>query len=606
MRGVELHFIGKGSLVANWISFVLFILCFLLLALNAHKGLDITDHSFYLLWAKQPENVSGSVTHFGYVTKLLYTLVYGSIDIFRLAGVIVLSVLGLCLAASIGRYWQAMRLNVRLPFCSLAVTLLCGSLFYYNSWLDFPSYNWLALVAVLVTVIGLLFFTAHPNKTWLCCVTIILIAAGGALAFIAKPTTAMVLAAMALTWSLGHCPNLRGLISVSVSGIVATLFLGVFAYWNFGSVDAYLKNLSFGLDLSATLGGGHTLPLAMWRAANSLVMFGKEWIYHPLVMVSIVSCVVITLGACFRWSDSFVRVGVMFTLFVSLTIFLQGGFKYFEDGCEQNIGNMFLIVVSMLIALSAAVLTAASRNPRILADTKAYRYGLSLSTFLAVGAFAPALGTNNDFVEQLSYSAVFLAGAVFIALNLLVPINIRRYISATAGLLVSALLVVTLIEAYEHPYRLPTGISRQDIPVTVYRDQYLEVDSRTASYIRELRHIAYDAGWESKSPLIDMTGGSPGAMVILEARIPGAPWLLGNYPGSDEFAEKVLGSVSASVLTKAWILTAPHGERRLGDSVLLENGIGFPHDYKRVGSVESGHRSEKQILWKPINKKGTM
>ena len=38
-------------------------------------------------------------------------------------------------------------------------------------------------------------------------------------------------------------------------------------------------------------------------------------------------------------------------------------------------------------------------------------------------------------------------------------------------------------------------------------------------------------------------------------------------------------------------------------SVLKSNNLLFPENYKMVGKVKTGIRSEEQILWKPLNKK---
>jgi hypothetical protein len=55
----------------------------------------------------------------------------------------------------------------------------------------------------------------------------------------------------------------------------------------------------------------------------------------------------------------------------------------------------------------------------------------------------------------------------------------------------------------------------------------LFVDKKTVNYIKDLKRIALNAGWEPGTPLIDLTGWSPGANVILGARILGTPFLFG-------------------------------------------------------------------------------
>ena len=42
--------------------------------LNANKGFDITDESYSILWAMQPENVSSWVNPFGFITQYIWLL----------------------------------------------------------------------------------------------------------------------------------------------------------------------------------------------------------------------------------------------------------------------------------------------------------------------------------------------------------------------------------------------------------------------------------------------------------------------------------------------------------------------------------------------------
>lgn len=589
----------KVSLALDLISLGVFLSCFLLLALNADKGLDITDRSYYLLWAEQPANVTGSITHFGFVTSLLYTLVGKNIEAFRLAGAIILPALGLGLALAIWRYFQARFRNMVLPLFSLSMALLSGSLFHFHPWLHAPSYNWLALTAVMLAVIGLLLFSASPVDLRTFPTALMLTSLGGVLAFIAKPTTALLLAVMAAVWILSHSPNRRGLSFAASGAVLATFLLLVFAWVHFGSVSAYLDNLRFGLELSAALGGGHTLPMIVQESGHQIQIFWLGWLSRPLVQACLVVSLVIGISCVFRGQNSFVQLGVTGVLLMSLAVFLQLGYRFFQNEPRLYLGTVLLTVLGMLIAPSLAMLPGVLRRSSHEAHKEVFISCLLFALFLGFAALAPAFGTSSNIVRRTSEYAVFWAAALFAALTLLTPDTIRRCACALLGLLISGLLLIALVQAYEHPYRLPGGIKNQNTQVTLFRDQTLEVDALTARYIRQLRQTAQEAGWKPGTPLIDMTGGSPGALLILESRIPGTPWLLGNYPGSDDFASMVLNSVDPAVLDKAWILTAPQGERSLGPQVLLNNGLDYPHAYIKVGSLKTGHRREDQDLWKP-------
>jgi hypothetical protein len=163
-------------------------------------------------------------------------------------------------------------------------------------------------------------------------------------------------------------------------------------------------------------------------------------------------------------------------------------------------------------------------------------------------------------------------------------------------------MCLVLTSAYKNPYRLPAGVKNQIEPVTFAGSKRsVFVDKKTAKYVNDLKRIAFDAGWKRGIPLVDLTGGSPGATVILGGRILAIPWLLGGYKGSNNFAHSALKMVSSSTLHDSWVLTAPEGKRRLSSEILSRLGLDFPDAYKAVGKLRTGHRNEKQVLWRPLN-----
>ena len=149
--------------------------------------------------------------------------------------------------------------------------------------------------------------------------------------------------------------------------------------------------------------------------------------------------------------------------------------------------------------------------------------------------------------------------------------------------------------------RIIITLITQNVEVTFLASRgFLYVDIPTANYINTLKRVALKSGWVHGTPLIDLTGGSPGATVILGGEIVGAPWLVGKYKGSNEFAKTVLEMVPKSKLQSAWVLTAPKGKRKISSEILLELGLDFPSDYIAVGKTKTGHREEIQVPWKPL------
>lgn len=236
-------------------AFILFPLLFLLF-FYASSGFDITDESFYLLWASHPEEVLASVTQFGYYTGLLYSLSGEDITIFRIAGLCLLLVVTVFFSIELEKYW----ISLSRPFSHLGVRwrvivlLLLGSLAYYNRWRLTPSYNWLALISVILVGIGLLrtitdkFNSQQQKEQSLFFLNALLVGVGGALAFMAKPTTALFLAAITIYWLASHPRHTRRLAFVGIASFSAILFLYLHAIAFKGGIIPFLQYLVRGND----------------------------------------------------------------------------------------------------------------------------------------------------------------------------------------------------------------------------------------------------------------------------------------------------------------------------------------------------------------------
>ncbi len=168
------------------------------------------------------------------------------------------------------------------------------------------------------------------------------------------------------------------------------------------------------------------------------------------------------------------------------------------------------------------------------------------------------------------------------------------------SLSIAVSVVLTVSAANMRPYRLSAPIAQQTHDVTTWDDGVaLRVDESTATYVQALKAMAGNGNWRSGTPLIDLTGATPAAALVLGGRFFGIPWIPGGYPGSQKLASRVLRDAKRIDLESAWILTAPQGIRRISSAVLGDAGLVFPDAYERLGAVRTGYRDETQFLWKP-------
>ena len=211
------------SLAASWLyinrfSFVVpssvLIFLFFTLLLNASRGFDMADGSLGLIAASQPENIFGDVTQFGYYTRWLYILSGRDIAVFRILGILVLSSAGVFFAAALDRYWSVLSesvSNIRIQWETITLILI-GILAYYHTWNLDPYYNWVNLFSVLLVATGLLRVASsglrhQVQSNWskfYFIINALLVGVGGGLSFLAKPTTALILALITIYWIAVH------------------------------------------------------------------------------------------------------------------------------------------------------------------------------------------------------------------------------------------------------------------------------------------------------------------------------------------------------------------------------------------------------------------
>jgi len=154
--------------------------------------------------------------------------------------------------------------------------------------------------------------------------------------------------------------------------------------------------------------------------------------------------------------------------------------------------------------------------------------------------------------------------------------------------------------AASNPYRLLGSVFEQTELVTfVGVETVVAVDPATAAWVSGIKAAAERNNWQTGTLLIDLTGGTPGAAVVLTAQPPTTSWLVGGYKGSDEYVRYALSQVDLRSLKSAWVLTAPGGLRSVSEEVLASVELPFPEGYILAGQMRTGHRDELQYLWKP-------
>jgi hypothetical protein len=173
-------------------------------------------------------------------------------------------------------------------------------------------------------------------------------------------------------------------------------------------------------------------------------------------------------------------------------------------------------------------------------------------------------------------------------------------------LLLMQVLVVLAVGLYMHePYRQSQPLMTPKIAVTfpATGGVALGLTPDAADYARSLVQLAEQVELRRRTPLLDLTGNSPGTQYFLGTKPVGSAWIIGGFPGSDAYARTLLARVPCEELAAAWVLVQPLGRRSVPTSLLALHGILVQDHLEPVGTVSAPVRENRtryrQVLYRP-------
>lgn len=557
------------------------------------RGIDLIDEGYYLASIANPFKYKNILSQFGFVYSYIYELTARSISATRQSNIIITFTLASTLS------WIALNSTIRsqagdwLPRLVVAAALGTTSLAMLRLWLPTPSYNWLAFQALMLTAIGLLLsqrrFGLAAAAGWAS------IALGGWLAFMAKPTTA----AIAGLLSLLYLAVTRRL-SIGLMVVVALSFCGLLVATALvldGSLSGFVERFSVGLERAGSYGMGHTL--------SSILRIDPLPLDWEALRVMAIGCLAVIASASLASSSngalrtaSYISCMICAGLAISLIVgFLGGPYNY---GLWQQ---LFLAAIGLSAGLFALIYNRIVRNTSESGNRRA------TALLLATLPFAFIFGTANNYW--------FMAGLVgfFWVLSGVILIRIRFAPAVAMALLMpfafAAQLVTTgqILFGVENPYYQPGPLRSANYLVDLGdRGGTLRVAPSTGMFIETIRKTADQAGFPAGTPVIDLTGRSPGTLYVMGASATGQPWLIGNFPsmpGSNRVAAEVLRGVACSELARAWLLVEPEGPYRFPPTITAVFGADQSRDFSVAGSFSSADplsnftQTRSQYLMRP-------
>lgn len=556
----------------------------------ADRGFDFTDEAFDLIVIAAPERYPALPTLFGFFFHPLHRAVDGNIAALRLANFAATYLLGCLFFWSLLAWkFRGDRLS-RLQRAAAVLALSATSLTLFSNWMVVPSYNGLAQAGTLLFAASTLRLFAAPNRLEL--PALCGIGIGGWVVFMGKPPSAVVLA-LALLALLVAC-HPRWLRAVLIGGTAASALLLATALQLDGSVSAFAQRLLHAARLAGSMDHRHSMGgifrLVLPRFDAGVVFFA---VMGALLGLALCAGSAPTGGR--RWW----RGGAMATLlgFCLLSLWGMDGWPIGGTPVKGIVLLAPLLTSGLLLRLDAArTVQRPESNP------SRRRVARGLTIFLGFLPWVYAAGTNNNPWQNMGFTGCFwVAAAVMLISEQDEAPAARTAIGpavALAGVTVVAVAasVGLVMSGMHHPYRLTGPLSEQVQP-TVVQGSLLLLSSETASYLREATAESRAAGLMRETPLLDLTGHSPGLVYALGARNPGDAWLIGGYPSSNRRSILGLQAVSCAELAASWLLLEPTGIRRLDEAAVLGSyGAVLARDYVQVAAWDA----PAAPLWRPL------
>ena len=553
----------------------------------ANYGFDFSDEGYYLVWMSNPFDYDWSTTQFGFIYHPLFSLLDGNIASLRQCNILAIFFLSWLLIDTLFKKACPEFVKASLQRLVLSSGFAVVSMVYFAPWIPTPSYNSLGLQAMLITATGVLL--AEPTRALRSVFGWVMIGAGGWLAFMAKPPLAAALGGCVFVYLVMSRKIDSLLMGLSIT--IAALLLIVSAFIIDGAVGDFFERVRTGGKYSALAGAGYSIG-DIFRIDRFSLSRLDILIFGAVTVVSLLSACLVT----FRQS-AFKGLGVLLSVaLLAVNLAWLFGLKILNVALG---GFQGLIVFA--IPTAAVLLCLVVRQVKLSLDQCA------LSLLFIVFPHVFAFGTNGNYWQVGSYAGVFwvVSGLVLIAPNIS---NSGLRIALFPLALAAQVVTVMLVQAgVENPYRQTQSLRLSAEAIDVGSPgSSLFLSGGYADYIANSKASADSAGFEPGTPVLDLTGQSPGLLYAMRAISVGYPWIAGGYPGSLEVATLGLKHVACDKLASAWLLMEPGGPRALSSDLLGTFGGALPEDYQVVASWDTAEgaggfqAARHQQLLKPV------
>ena len=561
---------------------------FLVLIISlSNSGLDITDEGSYLNLILNPDQYK-TITQSGFVYNSFFILLDYNIASLRKINLLTNFFLS---------YWLFFLLFKRLIKINfyynqaLLITLSMVSFLSIHSLT--PNYNSLAFQGLLITCIGILSIEYKKN------IGCLLIGIGGWLVFMGKPTSIVALSIILLIYFIGKKNSFNTIVLSSTVGVILILITSVMID---GSPITFIKRFLEALShvkIFSSVYGSEIIFKKLTSVVRDYNAQNLNSILYTFLSI-IVICFIfyyVTFAKFINIKSNLYFKIIFFTLIVFLLIFIN--FYHFK---WINIFDRYQRLQIFAI-LSCSIFAALKFNQFKLKNVYENLQLKLIFLFLSL-PFVYAFGTGSNVLKKSLDAGIFyfIVSLIIIIPSIKKKNNINYLVLFSfLSLLISCIHINWIIE---NPIRQTNSLKLNNYIINYNEDKnFIKLNKSQGEYIYKAKIIAKDAGLKKGDHILDLTGKSPGLIFLLDANSLGAPWMIGGYPGSLEFAKAKIQSTSCEKISKSWIMH-DNFSRNISLDILKSYGSDINLDYVEIGIWKSSiyKGSFKQKLFKPVDR----
>ena len=558
-----------------------------------NSGLDLTDEGYYLNWIANPYAYKASISQFGFLYNPIFIFLDENVANLRRANFLFSFLLSYCLIFFL---IKPLIKSLTINFYYLQALLITFSIFVFLSMQIFtPSYNSLTLQGLLITCIGILFFENYGKK-----IGCFLISFGGWIVFMAKPSSAAILAIIILIYLI---TSKKSVVSILLCSVFALVLLILSSVVIDGSPILFIERILMGLDHLTLLNTNYDKSVKGLAKDLITITEKPELQNFNAVYYTVLSILLIFLFLCLMFYVNFKdskynHIFKIVLIFILITFFLLIQFNHtewfyiFERYQRLQIFSVF--VFSIFVILKS--------NHFNLIKTFNESYFRFIFIFLSL-PYTYAFGSGVNILKKSLEAGIFYLLASFV---ILIPYYQKnRSISSVFAFLITGLIITSIHINWniEHPYRQINSLKSNNFIFQLDKGRnYLRISNNQGEYATYVKNVAKNYGLVKDDYILDLTGKSPGLIFLLGANSLGGPWMMGGYPGSLEVAKAKINLIDCKKISKSWIL---HDKvsRNISLDLLYSYGSDIFLDYQEVGQWKAilykGNFTQK--LFRPVN-----